>query len=137
GGWRDGAHVDLDLGLGAGRVELDDAGFDSVVGEDSDGGGGGVLMVLGCDMEGDAAQSVSAHLGAGAIGVEDDHAGVGVGFWRDEEDSVGADAVVTVAVLLDEVWGEGIGMGFEQEEVVAESVVLGESVGHGDVCRLV
>lgn len=96
-------------------------------------------MTIGfcCDVKGDAAEAVAAHFWARAIGVEDDHAGVGGGVWRDEEDAVGAYAVVAVAEQLDEVLWEGIGGGLQEEEVVAQSVVLRESLGHGVLVGLV
>lgn len=136
GGGRDRAHVDLDLGQWARGIEVNEAAFDSVVGEDSEGCAGGVPMGFGCDVKGDAAEAVPAHFWARSIGVEDDHAGVGIGIGGDQEDSVGAYAVVAVAEVLDEALWEGIGGGLDQEEVVSQSVILRESLCHGGCLSL-
>ncbi len=133
GGGCDGSHIDLDVCFGTGGIEVDEAALDAVVREDLDSCGGGVGVVLGCDVEGDAAQAVSAHFGARPIGVEDDHAGIGMGVWGNEQDSVGAYAAVAVAEVLDELFWERVGGGLEEEKVVAEAVILRECLGHGGV----
>jgi len=83
------------------------------------------------DVEGDAAETVAAHLWPRTVSVVHDHAGVGLGVWGNEKDSVGADAEVSVAESADEVRGKGRGFGVEEDEVVAEAVIFGEGLGHG------
>lgn len=132
----DGSEVDLDVGGVVVRVERNGAGLGAGVGGDSEVEGGWVGGGGGSDVEGYAAEAVAAHLGTGAVGVEDDHLGVFGGVWGDEEDAVGADAEVAVADGLNELRGEGLGGALDEDEVVAESVVLGEGDGHGrDGCK--
>src|SRR5690606_24024260 len=78
-----------------------------------------------------AADAVAAHLGARAVGVAQLHAGAGPGVQgrRGADDAVGADAGVAVAQGPRHAIVERVGaVRIEQdEEVVAEAVVLGQA----------
>ena len=75
-----------------------------------------------------AADAVAAHLGLGAVGVEDAHSYRCLVGRQDEQDAVGADAEVTVA------HGDGesrpvalVALRFDEDEVVAGAVHLYEA----------
>jgi len=101
------AEVDLDVGFGAGWVDLDKAALDSGIGGDAQDHGRGCSVNASGDVEGDAAESIAAHFGPRTVSVVDDHAGVGSGVWRNEKDSVGTDAEVSVAEGADDAGGRG------------------------------
>lgn len=77
---------------------------------------------------GDAADSVAAHFGFGAVGVEHSHADVGEVGGEDEDEAVGADAEVAVGDFL----GEGGGVGYFFGEAVDVDVVVADAVHLGE-----
>jgi len=118
------AHSLLEFKLRA--AGADEAAFAGAgVGFDAYGVAGAELLVAG-HPGGNAAGSVAGDFGSGAVGVDEVNAAGAVARPLEELDAVGADAGVAGAEFDGE---RGTGLAFDDEEVVAAGVGLGE-VGH-------
>ena len=87
---------------------------------------------------GDAARGVAAGLDLGAVGVADAHACVGALFGRLQDDElIAANAALAIGDRRGQavVEREGLGAGIDNDEVVTESMHLGEGAGHGNSGR--
>ncbi len=133
----DEADLDRDLCAIGCRQSFEGAGVESGVRLDEERGWEMCWGKEGSEVEGDAAQSVAASFGAGAVGVVDDHACGLRGRQVNQKDAVGSDACMAIAEQANTFggWRDREGGSVEEKKIVSQSVVLGEGGGGRDVHR--